>query len=414
MTRRPLTSEETKVRNWLLSGKSVSATASMLQIGKAKINKIIETLIYFGELVEEYEVVDGVVKSFNPRLFRPPSDSIPVKEKDPPKGGSVPKSDGIEASNKLLNPWTAPPTLETVGVSTDSECPEEYGEAHISGFIAYTVNAVGELDRLVDNRGFTIGTVPDEVKVVAKGGQQRTGILRLFNQEITFDWRWFPTTGNQFLYLKPGRLYFDPKIYHKPSEIRELFLQRARFVEYALAINGWVLTRSEKDISGQIHVAWENHVLCRHFDPDYQDVNGDLTVDTSKGVPELEMEHTEDPLFEEKLRIMTSLPTHIMDLEANAAKTNATVEELCAEVRGLRTVVEEMISTMSRMSEAQAMQLEYSARQLQISANLMKVQTNDTNIQLMRTQQSLDAYVNASDREDRNTRKPKDTLEGYL
>ena len=84
MTRRPLTSEETKVRNWLLSGKSVSATASMLQIGKAKINKIIETLIYFGELVEEYEVVDGVVKSFNPRLFRPPSDSIPVKEKDPP------------------------------------------------------------------------------------------------------------------------------------------------------------------------------------------------------------------------------------------------------------------------------------------------------------------------------------------
>ena len=54
MSRRPLTSEETKVRNWLLSGKSVNATASMLGIGKQKINKIIETLIYFGELVEEY------------------------------------------------------------------------------------------------------------------------------------------------------------------------------------------------------------------------------------------------------------------------------------------------------------------------------------------------------------------------
>ena len=38
MSRRPLTSEETKVRNWLLSGKSVNATASMLGIGKQKIN----------------------------------------------------------------------------------------------------------------------------------------------------------------------------------------------------------------------------------------------------------------------------------------------------------------------------------------------------------------------------------------
>lgn len=414
MSRRPLTSEETKVRNWLLSGKSVSATASMLRMGKTKINKIIETLIYFGELVEEYEVVNGVVKSFNPRLFRAPSDSTPVKERDPPKGGSVSESDGFGASKEIMDPRTGRPTLETVGVSTDSECPEGYGEAHLSGFIAYTVNAVGECDRLVDDRGYTIGTVPDAVKVVGRGGQQRTGILRLFNQEITFDWRWFPTTGNQFLYLKLGRLFFDPKVYSDPADIRALFIQRARFVEYALAINGWVLTRSEKEISGQMHVAWENHPLCRHFDPDYQDSNGDLTVDTSKGVPELEMEHTEDPLFSEKLRIMSNLPTRIMDIEANAGRTSASVDDLFRELQGLRAVVEEVISTMSRMSEAQAMQLECSARQLQISTNLMKVQTNDTNIRLMRTQQSLDDFVRTSDSDRREVKASRDNLEGYL
>ena len=160
---------------------------------------------------------------------------------------------------------------------------EGYGEAHFSGYITYTVNAVGECDRLVDDRGFTIGTVPDAVKVVGRGGQQRTGILRLFNQEITFDWRWFPTTGNQFLYLKLGRLFFDPKVYSDPADIRALFIQRARFVEYALAINGWVLTRSDKGISGQIHVAWEHHPLCRHFDPDYQDSNEDLTFAQAVG-----------------------------------------------------------------------------------------------------------------------------------
>ena len=415
MSRRPLTSEETKVRNWLLSGKSVNATASMLGIGKQKINKIIETLIYFGELVEEYREVGGVLKSFNPRLFRAPSESIPVKEKDSPKGESVLQTDDFEASKGILDPRTGPPALETVGVSTDYECPDGYGEAHLSGFVAYTVNAVGELDRLVDGKGYTIGTVLDQVKVVGRGGQQRTGLLRLFGQEITFNWRWFPSTGNQYLYLKLGRLYFDPNIYSDPAEIRALYLQRARFVEYALAINGWVLTRSDKEISGQLHVAWENHPLCRHFDPDYKDVNGDLTVDTSKGVPELEMEHLEDPLFKEKLRIMTSLPTRIMDLEANAGRTTASVDDLFNELRGLRAVVEEVISTMSRMSEAQAMQLQCSARQLQISTNLMKIQTNDNNIQLMRTQQSLDDFIRA----DESSKKVgkgsgKDTLEGYL
>lgn len=414
MTRRPLTTEETKVRNWLLSGKSINATASMLGMGKAKINRIVETLINFGELVEEGDVVGGALRRRNPREFHAPYDSIPVKEKDPPKGGSGEKSDDFGASKEFLEGRTTPPTLETVGVSTDSECPEGYGEAHISGFIAYTVNVVGELDRLVDNRGFTIGTVPEETKVVGRGGLQRTGMLRLFNQEITFDWRRFPSTNNQYLYLKLGRLYFDPRIYTEPSEIRKLFLQRARFVEYALAVNGWVLTPSEKEISGQIHIAWENHVLCRHFDPGYRDENGDLIVDTSKGVPELEMEHSEDPLYAEKLRIMTSLPTRIMDLEASAGRTSASLEDLFAEVRGLRAVVDEMISTMSRMSEAQMMQLECSARQLQISTNMLKVQSNDTNIQLMRTQHSLDDFLNASDKPKTKGTPGNNTLEGYL
>ena len=127
------------------------------------------------------------------------------------------------------------------------------------------------------------------------------------------------------------------------------------------------------------------------------------------------MEHSEDPLFQEKLRIMTSLPTRIMDLEANAGRTAASVDDLFNELRGLRAVVEEVISTMSRMSEAQAMQLQCSARQLQISTNLMKIQTNDNNIQLMRTQQSLDDFIRA----DESSKKVgkgsgKDTLEGYL
>ena len=77
-------------------------------------------------------------------------------------------------------------------------------------------------------------------------------------------------------------------------------------------------------------------------------------------------------------------------------------------------MVEEVISTMSRMSEAQAMQLECSARQLQISTNLMKVQTNDTNIRLMRTQQSLDDFVRTSDSDRREVKASRDNLEGYL
>lgn len=414
MTRRPLTLEETKVRNWLLSGKSVNATARTLCIGKEKVNKIIENLIVFGELVEDYRIVDGRPVAYNPRLFRAPSEKTPVKEKDPPKGGSEEKSDDIEASNGIMDPWTGRPTLETVGVSIDSECPEGYAEAHLSGFCAYTVNAVGECNRLVDNRGYTVGSVLQAVKAVAKGGQQRTAYLRLFGQEVTFDWRWFPSTGNQFLYLKPGRLFFDPTIYTSKEEILSLFDQRVRFVEYVLANNGWVLTRAEKPFSGRLHIAWENHPLCKHFDLEQIDPNADLIVDTSKGQPELEMEHSEDPLFNEKLRIMANLPTRIMDIESSVGRNSASTEELFSEIRGLRAVVEEVISTMSRLAEAQTMQLECSSRQLQISANMMRVQTNETNIQLMRTQQSLDDFLTASEPKGKGkTGTGNTTLEGY-
>ena len=414
MVRRPLTSEETKVRAYLLSGKTVSATASVLQIGKTRINKTIDSLIALGELVEDYYTVDGRPQRYNPRLFRAPSDSSAVNREDSPKGESSPKSDGIEGSNQILDPRTGPPTLETVGVSVSAECPEGYGEAHISGAYGYTVNAEGRTDRIADPEGYTIGYVSDKIVVVAKGGLQRHGALRMFNQEVTFDYRWFPTTGNRFLYLKPGRLYFDPRIYTTTEEILHLFDQRRRYVEYALALNGWVLTPNER-FSGVVHIAWENHPLCKHFDPELYDPNADLVVDTSKGNIELEMEHSEDPLFNEKLRIMANLPTRIMDIESSIDGSSVSIQRIHEEIRELRGVCDEIIHTMARITEAQAMQLEYSVKQLQISNNLLKVQTNDSNIRLMQTQRSLDSYVDAGNqaRGGRSVETRNKTLEGY-
>lgn len=414
MVHRALTSEEVQVRNWLLSGKSVTWTASKLSIGKSKVNKIIDNLIVFGELVEDYYIENGRPKAYNPRLFRVPSDSIKTTKADPPKGGSEKRTAEKEAPFASMRGRTAPPSLETHGISVAKECPDGFAEAHLDGTFAYTVNAVGEMDRIADPEGYTLGYVSDEVKKVLRSGLQRRGSLRMFGQEVAFSYRWFPSTGSQYLYLSPGRLYYDPSVYTTKAEIMDLFRQRAEYIEYALAINGWVLTPNE-NFNGRLHIAWENHPLCKHFDIEQYDPNADLIVDTSKGQPELEMEHSEDPLFNEKLRIMSNLPTRIMDIESKAASQEISTQQLFEELHGLRAVMDEMISTMAVMSRAQQMQLDFSARQVQISANLLKVQSNDTNAQMMRTQMSLDSFAEAS----QQTAKahPKETavhpLEGY-
>lgn len=407
MARRPLTSDEVQVRNWLLSGESVSKVAARLSIGKTKINKIIDNLIAFGELVEDYYEEDGKVKPYNPRAFRAPSGKIEATSPI----GEVKKADGPNgASIETMRPRTAPPALETVGVVYTPECPEGYGEAHIDGSFGYTVDVEGEMDRIADPRGYTIGSVSDTVKGVLRNALQRTGTLRLFGQEVSFDFRWFPSTGNRFLYLKPGRLYFDPKVYSTKDELLKLFRQRAEFIEYILAVNGWVLTPNPK-FTGRVHVAWENHPLIKHFDLEYYDENADLTVDTSKGEPELEMEHSEDPLFNEKLRIMSNLPTRIMGIESKIASAEVTNEQLMGELAGLKSVVNEMIVTMASLSRAQQMQLEFSVKQVQISTNLLKVQTNEANAQMMRVQRSLDSFDEDDSDGGRKARNTK--LEGY-
>lgn len=406
MARRPLTSDEVQVRNWLLSGESVSKVAARLSIGKTKISKIIDNLIAFGELVEDYYEEDGKVKPYNPRAFRAPSGK---NDSTSPKG-EVKKADGSNgASIESMGPRTAPPDLETVGIAYTSECPEGYGEAHISGSFGYTVDVEGEMDRIADPRGYTLGSVSDTVKGNLRNALQRKGNLRMFGQEVSFDYRWFPSTGNKFLYLKPGRLYFDPKVYTTKEELLELFRERAQFIEYILALNGWVLTPNPK-FSGRVHVAWENHPLIKHFDLEYYDENADLIVDTSKGEPELEMEHSEDPLFNEKLRIMSNLPTRIMGIESKIATAEVTNEQLMSEIAGLKNVVNEMIVTMASLGRAQQMQLEFSVKQVQISTNLLKVQSNEANAQMMRTQRSLESF----DESDSDGGRPKDTkLEGY-
>ena len=406
MAHRPLTSDEVHVRNWLLSGESISQVAARLSIGKTKINKIIDNLIYFGELVEDYYEEDGKVKRMNPRAFRAPSGKI---DDTSPKG-EVKETDGSNVTSfETMEPRTAPPTLETKGVSVSKECPEGYVEVHIKGAFCYTVNVVGEMDRIVDARGITYGSVKNEVKGVMKNGYQRTGYLRLFGQEVTFDYRWFPTTGNKFLYIHPGRLYADPKIHTDVDDFKNLLRQRAQYIEYVLAQNGWVLT-PKPTFNGRVHVAWVNHPLIKHFDREFTDDNADLSVDTSTGEPELEMEHSEDPLFNEKLRIMSNLPTRIMGIESKIATAEVTNEQLMSEIAGLKNVVNEMIVTMASLGRAQQMQLEFSVKQVQISTNLLKVQSNEANAQMMRTQRSLESF----DESDSDGGRPKDTkLEGY-
>ena len=105
------------------------------------------------------------------------------------------------------------------------------------------------------------------------------------------------------------------------GDVKLLFIQRANELASWLKLSGWII--KDPVIKGKVHYPFTIPGLAQHFDPNRQDDTADLILDNSEGEPEVELVHSDDPLFEEKAALMTNLPTEIMQLKAEIMQLKA-------------------------------------------------------------------------------------------
>lgn len=316
----PLTEKEKVVYTKLMcSGKGMSIKAVSRETGipVTTTYNIVDRLLRKGVIVECFQDRDGVRYPYNPRMFGFPDDDPHRGSNGTPDEETVPYEGFIEPSSSIGTLLDVVenglPDTHGLAVSTAKDCPPGYCRGHIAGHIQYAVQIKGDDTIRTEADGVTVGYLGSEVKPNGNRGLQRTGVLNLFNQEMTFTYRWFPTTGNAILLLKPASLYFNPVYIKDVDQLRGYFMDRARIVMKLLCQpqNGWVL--SEPAIHGKVHMAFINHPLIPFLSKDTEDEDADLKVDRSTGENELEIEH-DGPDAAWKSRITKDFPTIVKGL----------------------------------------------------------------------------------------------------
>ena len=408
MSVRPLTAREKEVKLGLLAGHSINSLTRKLGIKKSSLYSIVDKLIATGEIKELFYKKDDILRPYNPRMFVDPKDSEAVV----PIGTTEAVPETIDGFNQTIDTsGNRIPTVNMRGISVAKVCPEGYVEAHINGQIYIEVEETGEFDRLQDSKGLTCGYFSKEVKSLGKGGMQKKGELRLFNQDITICYRWYENTDSRILVIYPSRLYLDPMFFENKNEVKELFMERAEFIAYVMERNGWRIKKPR--LTGSIHFPFTTPGLAQHYDLEHYPEGSDLIVDGSKGDPEVEMVNSDDPLFMEKAKIMAQLPTEIMQLKASDGKLTKTYQELKQENAMFREILSEISSNLFGVEEVLNQLLQIETKQLKLNTDIIKIQSNENGLKLANNQQSLDDFFKKIEQNKHSPKLDDFIPEGY-
>ncbi len=324
MTHRRLTREERLVKNLLLSGHSASATAKLLGLSRRKVKRIIRDLVYFREIQHipgtkspaVYE--DPNYNRFNPPTGDCPDDNTPLTPRvsDFDRGVVLPKY--IEKDlDRLLELATRPhmhddadAVFAEYGTSIASECPDGFVELHINGGqVKYKVEQRGDLEDLKDSQGCTIGYW--SARGNARGqAESHTLHLRIFNQEVTAVFR-VSTKGTMTFLLYLSRIFVDTRKFGSEEEYMDAFVDRGNIVAHLLMKHGWILTQPQ--VVGKLEYAIREHPLQEIFPEGSIPSDADFFIDTSFGVPEVEMKDVSET---DKVDAWARAPTHILTLKA--------------------------------------------------------------------------------------------------
>lgn len=300
MTHPKLTREESKVKRILLSGRSKTAVAKDTGYSRSKVERIVSRLIQYGE-------IRAIPGTKSPVIYEDPFSALPF----PPKGGtSVGKDDTTSVSDSTAPPSNYPVadvdlgTVNLTGISTAKTCPKGYVEAHMSGGIRFTIQAIGSFDTIRDPSGYTIGYWSDPKPI--KGCMVYGGEVRVFNQRIKWQYR-EGNKGSRTFMLYPARINLDPKQFKSEDEAKDVFLDRANFIAKLFSRYGWSLVNPQ--IRGKFEYAIRDHPIIGQVRKEEIPSGSDVFIDTSHGDPEAEMKEVDDW---EKLQIFANFPSEVL------------------------------------------------------------------------------------------------------
>lgn len=440
MSARKLSHNEQRVFNLLSDGMSVSAVARRLKMPYSSTNDITHRLEYYG-------VIRRVPGTKSPALYEPTEDSKEVraetKEQSPkgdcgteiryPLGGATfcptPSSDSV-----IVGMQPESERLAVLGVYRGDEPPEGFGRIHIGGGIYFEIRKVGTFDPLKDSKGLYIGYWNQPVRI--NGAWSTSGAVRVFGQESTFRFQQGDKGKNSFEYHPAKGIYVDPNHFRDSNDAAALLIRDSVYVTDVLRQTGWQLTNPV--IKGKLHLAWPDHPLIQHVNPNVTYENGDIVVDCSPGRPEMEMEHIETPEDWKKAQLMAEFPTRFLGMEATVLADRRTLNEtresikqsdaelreaISHNARALETLgvdVDQIISVLERADQALLVATsalshiaEHSALLIQINSNLTKLHSDDA-------QRRLDSFAvqpqgaGRADQDSTIQSKPsKFPLEGY-
>lgn len=345
MTDIRLSAREKEVRAKLLcSGRKMSIKEVSRQTGipSSSVYRAVESLLRKGAIIEYFHIVGDEKVPYNPRLFGFPGDEDPnprrgLETENGNHEGVMRPAPSMGISLKDLQTGISDPY--NIAVSTAKECPPGYMRGHVAGHIQFEVLVKGNDDIRHHGDNIVLGTLFSEEKANGRYALQRSGVLHVFNQELTFTYRWFPSTGRSFLLLNPSSVWIDPDRIRDEYEIDECFLARARVVGelFCQPQNGWQM--SEPTMHGKAHKAFVNHPLIPFMSDVIEDEDADLKVDKSTGDPELEIEH-DDPDAMMKARIVKNFPTLVAGLMESSEEKDGIIARMEARIARLERINE--------------------------------------------------------------------------
>ena len=265
------------------------------------------------------------------------------------------EQDGLSEHPKFYRP-VIKDEEEDIGHDRPVHLPGEC-RVHFTGTIVYTVVAEGDLERIADSRGFTIGGWRP-YKPGMKGVEDRWGYVRISGQDNKIKYRKSLKTDLRTMSIYPKEIWREIPRGTTDAQAEQWFIDKAELIAKLLSFNGWQLKGPR--ISGDVkpgkgvHYAYPGHPLTElkgkinHMDSDRT-----VDIDSSPGdSAELEGYNAEDGY------LLGHLPEEFRRVEGIATASMENVEALRKRVTILEGVLDKLISCEEKVAYIETRRLE--------------------------------------------------------
>ena len=235
--------------------------------------------------------------------------------------------------------------------------PPNVSRVHFTGTIVFRVIAAGNLDRIADSTGFTVGGWKP-LRPGMKGVEDRWGYVRMDGQDNSIRFRRTIKKGLMSMSVYPKEIWREVPKGTTDDDALEWFKEKAMLIVSILKFNGWQF--GEMEIRGEpkpgkgVHYGYPNHPLTELKEKiNHMDTERTVDIDSSPGdSAELEGYNAEDGY------LLGHLPEEFRRVEGIAAASLEGLETLRRRVEILEGVLDKLVSCEEKVAYIETRRLE--------------------------------------------------------